>query len=116
MATYLLVYRSAKNAPDDPNHMAAWQAFFESLGASVLDTGNPIFDRSALGDCETDTTVLGGYSIISADDLESAVALAKGCPELTSAGGVEVGEITRLSAESVATTVDDHARATGLAN
>jgi YCII-related domain len=114
---FLLVYRSAKNyTPGDPDVMASWQAFFEGLGGSLVDTENPIFARSALGDCETNTTVLGGYSIIDADDLDAAIALAEGCPVLTTAGGVEVGEITPLNPENVGTTVDEHARATGLAN
>jgi hypothetical protein len=66
---------------------------------------------------KTDTTVLGGYSIIDADDdLDAAITLAEGCPTLTTAGGIEVGEITPLNPESVGTTTDDHARATGLAN
>jgi hypothetical protein len=36
-----------------------------------------IFTRSTLGDCDADTTVLGGYSFITADDLDAAVQLAK---------------------------------------
>jgi hypothetical protein len=117
MTTFLLVYRSANSyTPGDPNAVAAWRAFFDDLGDSLVDTGNPIFARSALGDCDSDTTVLGGYSFINADDLETAIALAEGCPALTSAGGVEIGEITPLNPAIVATTLDDHARATGLAN
>ena len=117
MPNYLLAYRSAKNGrPDGDEHFGAWQTFFEGLGASLVDAGNPIFGRRSLGDCDTDTTVLGGYSIISADNLEAAVALAEACPGLSSAGGVDVGEITPLSPESITTTVDDHAKATGLAH
>jgi YCII-related domain len=119
LTTFLLVYRSAKNdtpAPGDPEVMAAWQAFLESLGGSLLDTGNAIFAQSTLGDCEPDRTALGGYSIIQADDLGAAIALAQRSPTLTTAGGVEVGEITPLNPETVATTGDDHARATSLAN
>jgi hypothetical protein len=117
MATFLLVYRSEKNfTPGDPEAMASWQAFLEGLGGSLVDTGNPIFTQSALGDCETDTTVLGGYSIIEADDLDAATALAERCPTLSTAGGVEVGEITPLNPETIGTTADDHAHVTGLAN
>jgi YCII-related domain len=117
MATFLLVYRPAKNNnPGDPEVMASWQAFLQGLGGSLADFGNPIFTRSALGDCGTDTTVLGGYSIIDADDLDAATALAERCPTLTTAGGVEVGELTPLNPETIGTTADDHAQATRLAN
>ena len=114
MANFLLTYRSAKDGRQaGTGHMAAWQAFFDGLGSHLVDAGNPIFTREGLGDCSPETTLLGGYSIIEADDLESAVALARGCPELSSAGGVAVGEITALNPESAVTTADDHARTTG---
>jgi hypothetical protein len=116
MATFLLAYRSARDyVPGDPNVIATWQAFFGGLGDSLEDTGNPIFARAALGNCDAETTVLGGYSFVRADDLEAAVALAKDCPALATAGGVEVGEITPLNPETMATTVQDHPNATGLA-
>jgi hypothetical protein len=117
MTTFLLVYRPAKdNNPGDPEVMASWQAFLGGLGGSLVDTGNPIFTRNALGDCNADTTVLGGYSIIEADNLDAAIELGEGCPTLATAGGVEVGEITPLDLESVGTTSDGQARATELAN
>ena len=112
MATYLLSYRHADSyTPGEPDRVAAWQAFFAGLGESLVDVGNPIFARTALGNCDADTTVLGGYSFIAADDLDAAVQLAKGCPALANAGGLEIGEITPLSPDSLATTVQDHARA-----
>jgi hypothetical protein len=112
MATFLLTYRSAKEyIPGDRGVIASWRAFFEGLGESLQDTGNPIFARTALGNCDAETTVLGGYSFVRADDLEAAVALAKGCPALTNSGGVEVGEITPLNPETMAT-AQHHASAT----
>ncbi len=48
-----------------------------------------------MGTCD-DSTRLGGYSFVTADDLESAVALAKSAPVLATGGGVEVGEITEI--------------------
>jgi hypothetical protein len=80
----------------------------------VLDVGNPIFSREAVGDCSSAKTVLGGYSIVEADSLEDAVELASRCPGIEHyRGGVEVGEITQLNIQSVTTSVADHAAATG---
>jgi hypothetical protein len=39
--------------------------------------------------------------MIIADDLESAMTLAKGCPLVGAGGGVEVGELTELERGSV---------------
>jgi hypothetical protein len=69
------------------------------MGASVTDIGKPIFESSALGDLG-DGTKPGGYSMITADDLEAALTLAKGCPALREGGGVEVGLLADLPADS----------------
>ena len=39
---------------------------------------------------------LTGYTIVTADDLDAAVAMAKGCPILSSGGSVEVAETIEM--------------------
>ena len=96
MPNYVFVYRAADGyVPGQPEAMAAWTAYREILEGHVVDFGNPVFESSTVGNCE-DGTHLGGFSFVSADDLESAVALAKQSPVLGTGGGVEVGEITEL--------------------
>ena len=96
MPKYVFAYRSPKTyVPGQLDAAVAWNEFRASLGDKVVDFGNPVFEDSSLGTCDG-TTRLGGYSFITADDLESAVALAKGSPILAAGGGVEVGEITDL--------------------
>jgi hypothetical protein len=63
------------------------------MGEQLADLGKPTVDRAALGNCSPDTTELGGYSVIHADDLEAATAIAKGCPHLERGGGIEVGQL-----------------------
>jgi hypothetical protein len=43
-------------------------------------------------------TRLGGYTVITAADLDAAVALAARCPVLEHGGAVEVGELTLVNA------------------
>jgi hypothetical protein len=113
MSTYLFAYRAPSDyEPGRPEGVAAWQAWFEQLGSAVADAGNPAFDRATVENCGPDT-VLGGYSLITADDLQSAIELARGCPYASEGGGVEVGELTLLNPQSLATSAQDHARATG---
>ena len=96
MPKYVFVYRAPEGfVPGQPEAMAAWGEFHESLEGRIIDFGNPVFESSTVGNCEKNTH-LGGYSFVTADDLESAVALAKGSPVLSTGGGVEVGEITEL--------------------
>lgn len=96
MAKFLFAYRMPKGyEPGQSGAMEVWSAWFEGLGGAVVDHGNPTFESTGLGATPTDTR-LGGYSIIEADDLESATTLAKGCPAVSSGGGVEVGLITEV--------------------
>ena len=96
MPKYVFAYRSPKTyVPRQPDGVAAWNEFRISLGDKVIDFGNPVFEASSIGTCD-ETTRLGGYAFITADDLESALALAKGAPIVAAGGGVDVGEITEL--------------------
>jgi hypothetical protein len=94
MATFLFAYRMPENyTPGRPAAIAAWSAWFESMGANVAERGNPVYDSGTLGNGGAGTRP-AGYSLVTGDDLEAAVALARGCPVLGGGGGVEVGEIT----------------------
>jgi len=92
MSRFLLAYHPPKNYRPTPDTMAAWNAWFDSMGANVVERGNPIFESRAIGTCGTESP-LGGYSLITADDLEEAVTLARGCPFVPLGGGVEVGQL-----------------------
>ena len=114
MPTFLFAYRYPKNYPAataGPDVEAAWQAFLDSLGTNLADAGNPAFEQTTIGNTGTDTA-LGGYSIISADNLQAASQLAEGAPPMKHGGGVEIGELTLLNPASISTTADDHAQAT----
>jgi hypothetical protein len=83
--------------PGRPDAMAAWGAWFAWMGPQLVEAGQPVFESQALGNCGPDTRA-GGYSIISADSLEAAVAIAKEFPALDDGAGVEIGELVILGA------------------
>ena len=96
MPTFLFSYRMPVDYQlGRPDAIANWTAFFEGMGDHVVDPGKPVSETAELGDCGPGTRP-GGYSLISADDLEAAVALAKGCPALAEGAGVEVGVLTEV--------------------
>jgi hypothetical protein len=99
MATFLLSYRIPEDyQPGKPGAAGVWNAWFGSLGTSLADQGSPTFESSALGQCGAGTR-LGGFSLITADDLDAAIALARQCPAVRAGegGGVEIGVIPELS-------------------
>jgi hypothetical protein len=48
---------------------------------------------ASLGEVGGSDSRMIGYSLVSAEDLESALALAKDCPAMRVGGGVEVGPV-----------------------
>jgi hypothetical protein len=93
MPTFVLTYRNPIGYAPSPESTAAWMAWFDSMREQLVDRGKPVIDRSCLGNCATDSTQLGGYTLVSADDLDGALAIAKGCPHLDRGGGVEIGQL-----------------------
>lgn len=101
MATYLLAYHGGGGMAEDQatrdKIMAEWGKWFQDLGPALVDGGNPVMrtktitSKGSVSDGGGQNPV-SGYSLIKADDLDSAVKLARGCPVLSSGGSIEVAE------------------------
>jgi hypothetical protein len=100
MANYVLVYRGGGGMAGTPEEqqqiMAAWGVWFNTLGQSLVDGGNPFGPSSTINSdgssSQGGSSGLTGYTILKADNLDAATGMAKGCPVLTSGGSVEVYE------------------------
>jgi len=94
MAKYVYVYTGGsvpETQEEGQRVMAAWTAWFESLGSAVVDQGAP-FGPSGSVNGGTDVKATG-YSVVDAESLDEAVTMARGCPVLEGSGGnVEVYE------------------------
>ncbi len=70
---------------------AEWGRWFGSLGASLVDAGNPFasggkaVEKSGVSTIENYPAT--GYTIVKADSLEAAAELAKDCPVLNEPDG-----------------------------
>jgi hypothetical protein len=101
MAKYLFVYHGGGTPPSSPEEgkqiMDAWGAWFGSMGAAVIDGGNPVGKSSTV---KADGTLaaggganpVSGYSLIEATSLEDAHAKAKKCPILKRGGTIEIAQ------------------------
>ena len=100
MANYVLVYKGGRPAGGNPEAaMAAWGQWFGTLGAAVVDGGNPFGPSKTVGGSGVSdgaASSLTGYSVLKADSLTAATALAKGCPVLAGGGTVEVYETIKM--------------------
>ncbi len=63
-----------------------------------MDVGHAVTDYASLGEVGGSGSRMVGYSVVSAEDLDAAVTLAKGCPALRVGGGVEVGPVMEVPA------------------
>jgi hypothetical protein len=101
MSNFLLVYTGGGMPATDAAQkaeLASWQAWYGKLDGSLVDGGNPFTPKakSIASDGKVSDgpigTMASGYSVIKADSLDKAVALAKICPVLKSGAKITVYE------------------------
>jgi len=98
MGKFVLAYRGGgmpATEAEQAKVMEAWMGWFGELGAAVVDGGNAFGASAAVGSDGSSTKAtagLSGYSVLTADSLDGATTLAKGCPILAAGGSVEVYE------------------------
>jgi hypothetical protein len=79
----------------------AFQAWQSKFGNNIVDMGGRLGEGRFISDVEKIDGVfievkelIGGYMIVSAEDIDGAAEIARGCPGLVGPGsGVEVIEI-----------------------
>ncbi len=75
--------------------MAAWMAYFGKLGPALVEGGAPFGPNSKiLG--KGAASRASGYSIVTADSLDKAIAMTEGHPHIAHGGGVEVFELAKV--------------------
>ena len=101
MADYLFLYTGGSMPEGEEAQagvMKAWDAWFGQIGSALKDGGNPFSPAAktiASNGKVTDGTATGpatGYTIVKADSLDAATAIAKGSPVLQGGASVTVYE------------------------
>jgi hypothetical protein len=97
MAKYVFSFRVPSDYAPNTGTPAEWRAWFGSLGSALVDVGNAVTDYASVGEVGGSGSRMVAYSVVSAEDMESALALAKDCPVMRVGGGVEVGPVMEVS-------------------
>ncbi len=100
MPNYVLTYHGEMGGmPEDPAAVEAvmeeWGAWYGSMGDALVDGGAPFGETASIGpDGSTvaNPASLTGYTIIKADDIAGASAIAKGCPVLKNGHTVQISQ------------------------
>ncbi|MEM7427462.1 MAG: YciI family protein [Pseudomonadota bacterium] len=103
MANFVYIYHGGK-MPETPEEgervMGLWMSWLGGMGDAVVDGGNPVgMSRTVFAGRVEDnggSNPTSGYSIVSAESIDQAVEMAKGCPILAEDGSVEVAEIMQM--------------------
>jgi len=103
MAKYIIVYLGGdqpSTTEEGKQHMAKYMEWLSSLGDSAVSPANPLKGTSTVNSDGTvtagGTTTMSGYTIIKADSMDAALAIAKGCPFLEIGGSLEVSELMQM--------------------
>lgn len=103
MAEYVMVYVGG-NQPATPEegkqHFAKYMEWLGALGDAAISPANPLKNTSTVNPdgsvSDGGTTNMSGYTIVEADSMESALAMAKSCPFLDIGGSLEVSELVKM--------------------
>ncbi|MBF9042084.1 hypothetical protein HKCCE4037_02005 [Rhodobacterales bacterium HKCCE4037] len=102
MPKYLFIYHGGgdMSGPPPPEEqeaaMAAWGAWMDKIGPAIVDAGEPVGKSMKVGSDGVSDKVENpayGWTIVQADTMEAACALAEGNPMIADGGHVEVAEI-----------------------
>ncbi len=107
MPQYVIVYLGGEQ-PSSPEegkqHFSKYMDWLSSLGDSAVSPANPLKDTSTVSPDGTvspgGTTTMSGYTIIEADSMEAAMAIAKACPFLDIGGSLEVSELIEMPGQN----------------
>ncbi|MDJ0941782.1 MAG: YciI family protein [Woeseiaceae bacterium] len=102
MADYIIAYIGGRQ-PATPEEGKAqkekWDAWITNLGDAIVNPGTPLAMSKTIGpdgvaDADPDRK-LTGFSIVRADSLDDAIAIAKECPFLEM-GTLEVAQVMQM--------------------
>ncbi|MCG8426682.1 MAG: YciI family protein [Chromatiales bacterium] len=104
MPQYVISYLGG-DQPSSPEegqqHYARYKEWLSSLGDSAISPANPFKNTHTVSPDRAvtsgSTTSMSGYTIIEAESMDEALAIAKACPFLDINGSLEVSELVNMS-------------------
>lgn len=103
MPNYMLSYHGGK-MPESPEegaeHMAKWEAWADSLGDSLVNRGTPLGKAKSVSSAGVTEgggeNPLIGYSILKAQNIDTAVKMVEGSPHINFGGTMVVAEMMEM--------------------
>ena len=103
MPNFVFAYHGGEKPETDEEVaevMADWKNWMSSMAGSIVDMGNHVgMSKTVTADGVEDhggSNPLSGFTVVSANDIDGAIEMAKGCPILKSGSTVEVAEAIEI--------------------
>lgn len=85
MKKFVFLYNWGGTEKPTKEGMDAWMNWFKTIGENMVDIGTPLgggkeVSSNGAKDITPEMGLVGGYSIVNAADMDSAIEFAKGCP------------------------------------
>ncbi len=97
MPKFVLAYHAGPdfNPPSDgPKHMEDWKAWMAGLGDAAVDPGLALGPSKTVGPQgiadDGGANPLAGYTVVQAETIDAALAIARNCPHVALGGTIEV--------------------------
>ncbi len=106
MAQFVFVYLGG-NQPSSPEkakqHFDKYMQWLGTIKESVVSPMLPLKDTATVGSDgsirEGSSSAMSGFSIINADSIKDALAIAQDCPFLEIGGSLEVSELMQMPSQ-----------------
>ncbi len=103
MPQYIISYIGG-NQPSTPEegkqHFEKYKEWLSSLGDAAISPANPLRNTTTINPdrsiSDKSMTTMSGYTVITADSMDSALDIAKACPFLDIGGSLEVSELIQM--------------------
>ncbi|MEM8750739.1 MAG: YciI family protein [Pseudomonadota bacterium] len=104
MSNFIYAFHGGHSSPDAGDGAAVaekWRVWMEGLGSSIIHPGAPVGKSSTVtapGTIEANggSNPLSGFTIVEADSIDAAIAMANDCPILETGGTIEVAEMMAM--------------------
>ena len=85
MKKFVFLYNSDPNEVPNDDAMDVWMTWFDSIKESLLEMGNPfmggmLVTSTSASAITPEMNPVSGYTVIKAENMDAAVAIAKTCP------------------------------------
>jgi len=106
MTQFVFVYLGG-NQPSNPEeaseHFSKYMNWLSSLGNAVVSPTIPLKDTHTVSSDGSvrigGSSAMSGFSIIKANTMDEAIAMAQDCPFLEIGGSLEVSELMQMSVQ-----------------